>query len=115
MKNTITTCCSTLSHCRLALPIQMPSRGLGKISVSWQTELGNPCPCCFAFTRKQHALTFLVKMGKVAMFGLWRGGSDAERLPRLGDALGDLEQSSPVHHSLHSGNAVLSKYYTFQK
>lgn len=62
----------------------------------------------------QHALTFLVKMGKVAVFGLRRGGSDAERLPRLGDVLGDRALSSPVHHSLHSGNAVLSNY-TFQK
>lgn len=77
-------------------------------------KLDIPCLCCFAFTRNQHALTFLVKMGKVAVFGLWRGGSHAERLPRLGHVLGDLELSSPVHHSLHSGNAALSNY-NFQK
>lgn len=72
MKNTITTHCSALSHCRLAMPIQMPSQGFGKRTVSWQTELGIPSPCCFALTRNQHALTFLVKIGKVAVFGLWR-------------------------------------------
>lgn len=106
MKNTITTRCSALSHCRLALPIQMPSRGFGKITAGRPcTELG------IAFARNQHAL----KMGKVAMFGLWRSGSDAERLLRLGDALGDLKLSSPVHHSLHSGRAMLSNYYPFQK
>lgn len=73
---------------------------------------GRPCTeLGIAFARNQHAL----KMGKVAMFGLWRSGSDAERLLRLGDALGDLKLSSPVHHSLHSGRAMLSNYYPFQK
>lgn len=73
--------------------------------------IGYSMSMLFAFTRNQHALTFLVKMGKVAVFGVWRGGSDVERLPRLGDVLSDLELNSPVHHSLCSGNAVLSKLH----
>lgn len=75
-------------------------------------DLGALCPCCSAFTRNQHGLTFFFgENGSSCHVCALAGGSSPDRLSRLGGVLSDLGPSSP---DLHTGDAVLS-HCIFQK
>lgn len=70
MKNTITTCCSVLSHRKVALPIQMSSQGFGGITLSWQTMCSFRCSMSMLLCLYKGP-TCSVKMGEVAMSEFW--------------------------------------------
>lgn len=70
---------------------------------------GLGAPCCSPFTRD----LLFGKNGWSCCAWALAGGSGPGRLPGLG-VLGDLVPNSPVHHSLHAGDAALSNYI-FQK
>ena len=117
MKNTIATCCSVLSHCKLALPIQVPSYSFGGTTLSQQTT------CWFGYSTSMLLCFYEGPTCSDLLFGKngwsccdWAlvGSSGLDGLPGLGGAPGDLALGSPIHHGLYAGDAASSSY-AFQK